>query len=62
MIGAVNTCFPTNARRIQVEIGGDTQSTDGTETSHMHYGRDNIDCHGGYEFWLLQVRAKIGIE
>ena len=40
---------------IKVEIGGDGQSTDGTEPSHMH-SRDDLSCERGYEFWLLQVR------
>ena len=31
---------------IQVEIGGDGQSTDGTEASHMHY-RDDLNCDRG---------------
>ena len=38
---------------IKVEIGGDGQSTDGTEPSHQHY-RDDLSCDRGYEFWLLQ--------
>jgi len=39
---------------IKVEIGGDGQSTDGTEPSHMH-DRDDLSCKRGYEFWLLEV-------
>ena len=43
---------------IKVEIGGDTQSTDGTEASHMH-ARDDLDCERGYEWWLLeQAKAR----
>jgi galactosylceramidase len=38
---------------VKVEIGGDGQSTDGTEASHMH-NRDDLSCERGYEFWLLQ--------
>jgi hypothetical protein len=37
---------------LKVEIGGDCQSTDGTEPSHMHT-RDDLSCTRGYEFWLL---------
>jgi len=37
----------------KVEIGGDCQSTDGTEPSHMH-SRDDLSCDRGYEFWLLR--------
>ena len=33
---------------LEVEIGGDSQSTDGTESSHMHT-EDRIDLHTGYE-------------
>ena len=42
---------------IKVEIGGDGQSTDGTEASHMH-SRDDLSCKRGYEFWLLQEARK----
>jgi len=38
---------------IKVEIGGDCQSTSGTEPSHMH-SRDDLGCTRGYEGWLLQ--------
>ena len=39
---------------IKVEIGGDSQSTDGTEPSHMH-SRDDISCTRGYEMALLKA-------
>lgn len=43
---------------IKVEIGGDSQSTDGTEASHKH-SRDDLDCNRGYEWWLLeQARSR----
>ena len=42
---------------IKVEIGGDSQSTDGTEPSHAHY-RDDLNCHRGYEWWLLEEAKK----
>eukprot|EP01052_Picozoa_sp_SAG31_P050534 SAG31_NODE_11574_length_1016_cov_1.732824_1_plen_257_part_00 len=43
---------------IKVEIGGDTQSTDGTEASHMH-SRNGLSCGNGFEFWLLrEARAR----
>lgn len=38
---------------IKVEIGGDGQSTDGTEASHKHT-REDLSCQRPYEFWLLQ--------
>ena len=41
---------------IKVEIGGDTQSTEGTEASHMHT-RDDLNCSRGYE-WLVLREAK----
>jgi hypothetical protein len=37
---------------LKVEIGGDTQSTDGAEPSHMHTAND-LDCNRGYEWWLM---------
>ena len=44
--------------QVKVEIGGDSQSTDGTEASHMH-ARDDLDCNRGYEWWLLEeARAR----
>ena len=38
---------------IKVEIGGDTQSTEGTEASHMHT-RDDLNCSRGYEWTVLR--------
>jgi galactosylceramidase len=37
---------------LKVEIGGDSQSTDGSEPSHMHT-RDDLSCARGYETWLI---------
>jgi hypothetical protein len=34
---------------IKVEIGGDTQSTEGTEQSHEHF-RGDLNCSRGYEW------------
>lgn len=42
---------------IKVEIGGDCQSTSGTEASHMH-SRDDMGCGRGYEGWLLKEARK----
>jgi Glycosyl hydrolase family 59/Ricin-type beta-trefoil lectin domain-like len=42
---------------LKVEIGGDTQSTDGAEASHMHTASD-LNCNRGYEWWLMQ-QAKV---
>ena len=38
--------FGANLWVCKVEIGGDTQSTDGTEPSHMHT-RDDLNCTRG---------------
>ena len=38
---------------LKVEIGGDTNSTDGSESSHMH-SAGTVDCGTGYEWWLMQ--------
>ncbi|MFI1166100.1 ricin-type beta-trefoil lectin domain protein [Streptomyces sp. NPDC020801] len=43
---------------LKLEIGGDTNSTDGAEPSHMHT-RGTVDCNQGYEWWLAeQARAR----
>jgi hypothetical protein len=42
---------------LKVEIGGDCQSTSGTEASHMH-SRDDLGCSRGYEGWLLSEAIK----
>lgn len=42
----------------KVEIGGDTNSTDGAEPSHEHT-RGTVDCGTGYEWWLMeQAKAR----
>ncbi|MFJ4680367.1 ricin-type beta-trefoil lectin domain protein [Kitasatospora sp. NPDC088783] len=43
---------------LKVEIGGDTNSTDGAEASHMHTA-GTVDCGQGYEWWLMeQAKAR----
>ena len=42
---------------IKVEIGGDTQTTEGCELSHSHF-RGDLNCSRGYE-WLVLQAAKI---
>ncbi|WP_225447098.1 ricin-type beta-trefoil lectin domain protein [Streptacidiphilus sp. PB12-B1b] len=43
---------------LKVEIGGDTNSTDGSESSHMHTS-GSVDCGTGYEWWLMeQAKAR----
>ena len=41
---------------IKVEIGGDTQSTEGVESSHEHT-RGDLNCSRGYE-WEILVEAR----
>lgn len=36
---------------LKLEIGGDANSTDGSEPSHQHV-RGDVNCNVGYEFWL----------
>jgi hypothetical protein len=43
---------------LKVEIGGDTNSTSGSESSHMHTA-SAVDCNTGYEWWLMeQAKAR----
>ncbi|MEV4441142.1 ricin-type beta-trefoil lectin domain protein, partial [Streptomyces sp. NPDC049577] len=43
---------------LKLEIGGDTNSTDGAEASHMH-SPGTVDCDQGYEWWLAgQAKAR----
>jgi hypothetical protein len=38
---------------LKVEIGGDTNSTSGSESSIEH-SQGTVDCNTGYEFWLME--------
>jgi Glycosyl hydrolase family 59/Ricin-type beta-trefoil lectin domain len=38
---------------LKVEIGGDTNSTSGSESSHSHY-RGDLNCDRGYEWWIAE--------
>src|SRR5579859_8166564 len=43
---------------LKVEIGGDTNSTDGSESSIEH-ASGSINCNNGYEWWLMeQAKAR----
>jgi len=42
---------------LKVEIGGDTNSTDGAEPSHMRTAGD-LNCGRGYEWWLMEQAKK----
>jgi galactosylceramidase len=48
--------FGASLHILKVEIGGDVQSTDGTEPSHMHSANDE-NYERGYE-WKVMVEAK----
>ncbi|XP_028995858.1 galactocerebrosidase isoform X1 [Betta splendens] len=45
--------FGASLHILKVEIGGDAQTTDGTEPSHMHYENDE-NYFRGYEWWLMK--------
>ena len=50
--------FGASLAVLKLEIGGDTQSTDGTEASHSHF-RGDLNCGRGYEGWLAaEARAR----
>ncbi|MGW1560838.1 NPCBM/NEW2 domain-containing protein [Streptomyces sp. NPDC002144] len=42
---------------LKVEIGGDTNSTDGSEPSIEHT-RGTVHCDSGYEWWLMEQAKK----
>ncbi|BFZ07672.1 hypothetical protein BsWGS_10710 [Bradybaena similaris] len=49
--------FGASLQILKVEIGGDVQSTDGTEASHMHNSWEE-NYERGYEWWLMQEAKK----
>lgn len=49
--------FAASLHILKVEIGGDAQSTDGTESSHMHHPGD-LNFQRGYEWWLMKEAKK----
>ncbi|XP_037113056.1 galactocerebrosidase [Syngnathus acus] len=49
--------FGASLHILKVEIGGDAQTTDGTEPSHMHY-EDDENYFRGYEWWLMKEAKK----
>ncbi|XP_066550276.1 galactocerebrosidase isoform X2 [Amia ocellicauda] len=49
--------FGASLHILKVEIGGDAQTTDGTESSHMHY-KDDENYFRGYEWWLMKEAKK----
>jgi hypothetical protein len=50
--------YGADLQMLKIEIGGDTNSTDGAEASHEH-SRGVVDCNQGYEWWLAaQAKAR----
>ena len=50
--------YGADLQMLKVEIGGDTNSTDGAEASHEHT-QGTVDCNQGYEWWLMeQAKAR----
>lgn len=45
--------YGASLQLLKAEIGGDTNSTSGSEPSHMRTA-DELDCHRGFEWWLMQ--------
>ena len=45
--------FGASLHILKVEIGGDAQSTEGTEASHMHIAEEE-NYERGYEWWLMK--------
>jgi galactosylceramidase len=50
--------FAASIQILKVEIGGDDQSTDGSESSHMHEPWDE-NYNRGYEWWLMKEAKKV---
>eukprot|EP01079_Euglenida_sp_SAG-EU17-18_P000934 gene934-2582_t len=46
--------FAASLHILKVEIGGDGQATEGTESSHMHTETDEA-YDRGYEWWMMQA-------
>lgn len=50
--------YGANLQLLKLEIGGDANSTDGSEPSIEHT-KGQINCDAGYEFWLAeQAKAR----
>jgi O-glycosyl hydrolase len=45
--------YGASLQLLKVEIGGDTNSTDGAEASHLRTPGE-LDCNRGYEWWLMK--------
>ncbi|MFC1408486.1 ricin-type beta-trefoil lectin domain protein [Streptacidiphilus sp. N1-12] len=49
--------YGANLQLLKLEIGGDANSTDGSEPSIEH-SRGVVNCNAGYEFWLGEQAVK----
>ncbi|KOV35944.1 hypothetical protein ADK60_07960 [Streptomyces sp. XY431] len=50
--------YGASLQMLKVEIGGDANSSDGPEPSHMRTPTE-VDCNRGYEWWLMeQAKAR----
>ncbi len=50
--------YGADVQILKVEVGGDTNSTDGSESSIEHTA-GSVSCAAGYEFWLMeQAKAR----
>ncbi len=50
--------YGANLQVLKAEIGGDANSTDGSEPSIEH-AKGTVNCDAGYEFWLMeQAKAR----
>ncbi|MEV0889976.1 hypothetical protein [Promicromonospora sp. NPDC050262] len=49
--------YGASLEMLKVEIGGDTNTTDGSESSHEHV-RGEVSCDAGYEWWLMREAVK----
>jgi hypothetical protein len=49
--------YGASLQHLKVEVGGDTNSTDGSEPSHMHTRTDE-NYQRGYEWWLMTEAKK----
>ncbi|WP_246214044.1 ricin-type beta-trefoil lectin domain protein [Kitasatospora viridis] len=50
--------YGASLQTLKIEIGGDTNTTDGAEASYQHT-KGTVDCDQGYEWWLAeQAKAR----
>ena len=49
--------YGASLQMLKVEIGGDTNSTDGSEPSIEHV-KGTVSCDSGYEWWLMEQARK----